>query len=340
MTDEISSKNTKNEILDAYHETLKKLKETKKISKQEQRMTEEKEETVKVASSQTTDGIVKSFAELKLSLVKSLEELEEKLLSSYKKLMTLQQAIEIQTKHLADIHEIRINADTLTALLLTQKEKSCLFEKEMKDKQQAFDQEVTQKRSLWKKEQDELEVARKEQEALAKKTRQREEDEYVYQRDLLRQKERDQYTEEKQLLEKELVQKRIALEKDFEEREAKISATEQEFKILKEKTDKFPAELQKAIQDTDESVNERLKFKYEYETKLAQKEVEGEQKLYQQMITALEAKVAHLETQSKHLTDKTNQANLQVQDIAVKAIEGASRQRYTSGYAEKTLEQT
>ena len=58
------------------------------------------------------------------------------------------------------------------------------------------------------------------------------------------------------------------------------------------------------------------------------------------MITALEAKVAHLEAQENQLTDKTNQANLQVQDIAVKAIEGASRQRYMGNYLEKTLEQT
>jgi hypothetical protein len=340
MTDEISAKNTKNEILDAYHEVLQKFKEVKKVTKQEQRITEEKKEIVEIASKQTTDDIVKNLAELKLSLVKSLEEIEEKLLSNHKQLTTLQQAIQIQTKDLAEIHEIKVNADTLSALLVAQREKSTAFEKEMKDRQQSFDQEIIQKRVLWKKEQDEFELARKEQEAQAKKTRLREEEEYTYQRDLLRQKERDQYEAEKQSLEKELTIKRIGLEKEFEEREAKIASQEQEFKLLKEKAEKFPAELQKAVQETDKSVTERLKFKYDYETKLAQKEVEGEKKLYQQMIAALEAKVAHLEAQAKHLSDKTNQANLQVQDIAVKAIEGASRQRYMGNYVEKTLEQT
>ena len=86
-------------------------------------------------------------------------------------------------------------------------------------------------------------------------------------------------------------------------------------------------------------MSEEPKFKYDYETKLAQKEVEGEKKLSHQMITALEAKIAHLETQAAQLSDKTNQANLQVQDIAVKAIEGASRQRYVSSYMEKPIEQ-
>ena len=235
MTDEISTKNTKNQILDAYHEVLHRLKETKKISKQEQKAAEEKKEIVETASQQTTHDIVQSLAELKLSLVKSLEDVEEKLLSSHKKLALLQQAIEIQTKDLSDIHEIKINSDTLAALLLAQAEKSSLFEKEMKDRQQAFDQEITQKRILWKKEQDEFELTKKDQEAQTKKSRQREEDEYHYQRDLLRQKEQDHYLMEKQSLEKELMAQRISLEKEFKEREEKITSQEREFSLLKEK---------------------------------------------------------------------------------------------------------
>lgn len=340
MTDEISAKNTKNEILDAYHDVLKKLKESKKINKQEQMAIEEKKEVVETASKSTTEEIVKNLAELKLALVKSLEEIEERLLTSHKKLVTLQQAIEIQTKELSDIHEIKINADTLTALLMAQKEKTDSFETGMKERQQTLEQEITQKRIQWKKEQDEFELAKKDHEAQTKKTRQREEEEYIYQRDLLRQKEKHQYESEKELLEKELTLQRISLEKDFEEREEKLITQEQEFKVLKEKAEKFPAELQKAIQETEKSVTERLKFKYDYESKLTQKEVEGERKLYQQMISALEAKVNQLETQVKHLADKTNQANLQVQDIAVKAIEGASHQRYIGSYLEKSMEQT
>ena len=124
MTEEISTKNTKNEILDAYNDVLRRLKETKKISKQEERLIEDKKEIISTASKNTTHEIVTNLAELKLSLVKSLEGLEENLLSEHKKLSTLQQATEIQSQELSDIHEIKINSDTLRALLLAQKEKS------------------------------------------------------------------------------------------------------------------------------------------------------------------------------------------------------------------------
>src|SRR3990167_10435123 len=148
MTDEISIKNTKNEILDAYYEVLQRLQDSKKVSKQEQKIVEEKKDLINKASQQTTNGIVNDLAELKLSLVKSLEEIEEKLLGSHKKLATLQQAIEIQTKDLAEIHEITINADTLTALLIAQKEKTTLFEQDMKETRQIFEQEMLQKRII------------------------------------------------------------------------------------------------------------------------------------------------------------------------------------------------
>ena len=340
MADEISTKNTKNEILEAYHEALQQLKESKKTSKQELRTADEKKETVAIATKLTTGDVFKNISELKLSLVKSLEDIEEKLLTSHKKLSTLNQAIDIQTKELSDLHEIKINADTLAALLFAQKEKTVAFEKDMKERQQFIDQEVAQRRVAWKKEQDDFDFLRKENEAQVKKSRQREEEEYLYQRDLSRQKERDQYTAEKELLEKELKMKRIALENEFAQRAQMIAAQEQEFSLLKEKAETFPAELQKAIEDTTNAVTERLSFKFDYEAKLTHKEVEGERKLHQQMISALEAKVSVLEAQSAHLADKTNQANLQVQDIAVKAIEGASRQRYVSSYNEKSLEQT
>lgn len=338
MHEAISLKNTKNEILEAYHQALEQL-QTKRTSKQEVKLIEEKKEIVAKAVSNSTDDIVKNIATLKLSLVRSLEDTEEQLLTSHKQLTTLQQAIVIQSKELADLHEIKINADTLAALLHAQKEKELTFDASIKERTNQFEQEMNQKRATWKKEQEEVDLSSKDQQQQTQKARKREEEEYLYQRDLMRQKECDQYNQEKESLEKELTTKRIALEQEFKAREQAIVAQEKEYQLLKQQAEIMPKELQKAIQDTTKSVTERLTFQFDYETKLAQKEVEGERKLYQQMKEGLEAKVAQLEAQVTHLADKTNQANLQVQDIAVKAIESSSLQRFIPGYGEKVGEQ-
>lgn len=339
MSSEISVKNTKNEILEAYHEALEKLQSIKRVSKQQVKVTEEKKETVAKAISHSTDDIVKNIATLKLSLVRSLEDIEEQLLSSHKQLTTLQEAIEIQSKELSDLHEIKLNADSLAALLHAQKEKTLAFDMDIKERTRAFEQDMEQKRAKWKKEQDEFELLRKESEQEAKKSRQREEDEYIYQRDLIRQKEQDQHNLKKEVLEKELAAKRMELEQEFSSREASIVVQEQELQALQQKVEQFPHELQKSIEDTTKAVTERLTFKFDYETKLSKKEAEGERKLFQQMISALEAKVIQLESQAKNLTDKSNQANLQVQDIAVKAIESSSLRRFMPSYDEKPVEQ-
>ncbi len=53
------------------------------------------------------------------------------------------------------------------------------------------------------------------------------------------------------------------------------------------------------------------------------------------MISALESKIGQHEKLIKELTEKANHAGLQVQEIAVKAIDGASRQRFYSPYPQQ-----
>jgi hypothetical protein len=335
---DISLKNTKNEILDAYHEALEQLKESKKTNKLQERREQEKQEVVTSASDNTPQGIIKNLANLKLTIVNALEELANQLLVEHKKLSTLQQAIQFQTKELEEIHEIKVNIDTLTALIEAQKQKKETFDQDMTEQLNAFELEMKGKRAAWKKEQEDADSLRKEQEAQQKKLRQREEEEYNYKRNLERQKEQDQYELKKQTLEKELIDKKTALEKQFAEREASIAAKENEFEQLKKQSEAFPVQLQKAIAETEKTITERLQFKYDYEAKLGQKEVEGERKLHQQTISALEIKIVQQDKLIKELTDKANFSGNQVQEIALKAIDGASRQRFYSPYPEKSTE--
>ncbi len=337
-TTEISVKNTKNEILDAYHDVLREMNALKKQSKTDLKKEHDKQDIIKKASDSTIEQVVTDLTSLKLSITKSLEELENQFLNEHKKLSQLNQAIAFQQQELEELHEIKVTTDTLAALLQTQKIKKETFETEIAEQRSAFEQEMLQRRATWKREQEETMSAWKEQEALQKKLKQREEEDYFYKRDLERQKERDQYLLQKQQLEKELVDRKILFEKEYAERESNLLAKEQELENLRMKAEEFPKKLQDALQETERTVTERLKFKYDYETKLTHKEVEGERKLHQQMIATLESKIAQQDQQIKALTEKANHAGLQVQEIAVKAIEGASSRQgfHYSGSAEKS----
>jgi hypothetical protein len=329
MTKTISDKNTKTEILEAYNDMLEKMKEQKAMDAKAVKKEVEEKEIVKKASQHSVEGIVKSMADLKLEIIKSMDGLGEHLIAEYKKLTELQQAIEVETKTIEDIYKIKAEAESLTALVAAQKDKRAAFETEMEQKKADFDDDMTQKRALWKKDQDDFESAKKEREAQSKKERQREEEDYLYNLQLKRKKEADVYEANSANLEKELTEKKASFEKEFYEREANLSAREKELADLKARVESFPKELEKAVKDTERSVTERLNFTHSHEAELATKEIEGERKLYQQKIEALESKINEQDDLIKQLTQKANEAGLQVQSIAIKAIEGASAQRIT-----------
>jgi DNA-binding transcriptional MerR regulator len=65
--------------------------------------------------------------------------------------------------------------------------------------------------------------------------------------------------------------------------------------------------------------------RFEFESKLIEKQNEGELKLKEQTIISLQEKIKEMQAQIKELTQKANLAESNVKDIAVKAIESSSK---------------
>ncbi len=327
MTKTISEKNTKTEIIEAYNEVLAKLKEQKTLNQQAVKKEAGIKESLNEASASTIGDIVNHLAGLKVQIVKTIDDLEEKMIAEYRRFSGLQQAAVAQTKMLDELYGIQAEADSLTALVLAQKEKKAAFEAQMEQTKASFDEDMSEKRQYWKKEQEEFDLAKKERDAQLKKERQREEEEYTYNLQLARKKDADEYEARKAAQEKELSAKKTALEKEWDEREAEISSKETELSDLREKITVFPKELDKAVKDTEKTVTERIEFKFKHEMELIQKETEGERKLHQQAVEALQSRIKEQDELIRQLTQKADESVQQVQTIAVKAIEGASAQR-------------
>ena len=326
MAKEVSPKANKSEILEAYNELLQKVQNQVAEPKKEKEKTDQKE-ILKKATSVDVEGIVKGIGELKLSLSASLDKIEDALINELKKLTTLQDAIAIETKTIEDLYKINVNADSLTALLLAQKEKKENFEQEISSDREAFDTEMKEKNAIWQKEQKEFEIKKKEELELLKKQRIREEEEYNYNIQLTRKKEQDAYHEKMALLEKELVENKSNFEKEFGEREANITAKEAEFAELKKQAITFPSQLEKTITETEKSVSAKLQLQFKHEKEILVKDYESEKKLNEQIISSLEQKINEQTILVKQLTDKADESIKQVKEIAVKAIEGSSNIR-------------
>lgn len=277
---------TKNEVVAVYQELLHKLKDSKKSAIPEDPIVEEKKRTVDKIAKTKPEDYEKQFENLKRTLTDGLDQIKEKYMIEQKKLAEIVVHIEAKTREINDLHSIEVNADTLTALLYAQKNKTAAFEKEMKDWRQSFEQEVQQKRREW----------------------QQEEQKYIYQRDIAKEKDRAYAETAKRTLEQELAIMREQYNQEVEMRETRIIKGEHELRQheeLKEKLAAFPGQLRDAVQKAEEAVTRQLTSKFDYEAQLYQKEI----KILEQTVATLEGKVALLEGKLAHFETLKNSLN-------------------------------
>ena len=142
MESNVTVKNTKNQILDAYNDLLQKLQvqrteEPKKVQEQKK-----KEELVGSAKLLSNEGIVKGIADLKVNLSSALDQLGDSYITEYKKFEELQQAINVEKQNLEDLYQLSANTDSLAVMLLAQKEKREQFEIEMNERKLVLTEKI------------------------------------------------------------------------------------------------------------------------------------------------------------------------------------------------------
>jgi hypothetical protein len=204
MEPEISLKNTKSEILSAYEDMLKKIQDKKTDEHKKVQEQQNLENLVKKAATFSNESIVKGIAGLKVDLASTLDKLGENMVSEFRKFEELQQAIQVEQKNLEDLYKLSVVSDSLSAMLLAQKEKKEQFEQEMafrktesdekmKTERELFETEMAEKKALWKKELETWQQKTKEDTEETKKSRTRSEEEYQYNLKITRKKEADLY---------------------------------------------------------------------------------------------------------------------------------------------------
>jgi uncharacterized coiled-coil protein SlyX len=167
----------------------------------------------------------------------------------------------------------------------------------------------------------------KERDALEKKARDREKEEftYVFKRD--QQSWRDQFNDEKTKLEKEILLKRENAAKELAEREKAVVDREKELAELRAKAAGFPKELETTVAKTVKEATEKLLLEARNKEQLLTKEFEGKQNVLTTRIASLDSVVKEQSEQLARATKQLELAYQKVQEIAEKAIEGSSQSK-------------
>ena len=276
----------------------------------------------------TVEAVVQGIADLSLQVSKALGDVSARLVAEVERLTTLREAAAIEQRELERLHKIDIVATSIGQLLQDQAAKK-----------QALEAQMATERAAWDAETAERERAGREDEESLKKQRQREADDYEYRKVLERKKAQDKYDEEQRLRDRQNREKHEALEKSWQEREAALKAREDEVAQLRKDADTFPKRL---AQEVERAVNEaRRQADQQFEQRLliASKDADADKRVAELRVKTLEETVAHQTEQLAALQKQVDEAKQQVQEIALKAIEGASGARALSHVNQIAMEQ-
>jgi hypothetical protein len=322
----LSLSNTKQEMLEAYSAILKQLEAQREAElKPEKRLEEKKaKEVIQVAESLSSEGVAREISILKIEAGKMLAQISDRLEEEIQKFKAVQNAIVLKEKELQELYEIERSAVTLAALIESQNQKRQAFENEMAEKKEALSQEIEALRAQREQEKKEYEDEIKERDTAEKKKRDRDKEEYEYSFKREQKLTKDKFEDEKAKLEKEIQIKKEQMENELKAREKVIAEREEELNELKKKVAAFPKEMETAIGKAIKETTDRLNLEAKNREELVKKEFIGERNVFATRIESLEKSVKEQNEQIAKLSQQLEKAYQQVQEIAVKTIEGSS----------------
>jgi hypothetical protein len=346
-----TEKSTKVEILQAYEELAK---EKSALKSQLDQATKSSTSTVvkekspsepKIAMNQAAsiqqkmNSTIESLVKIQLGFGSAASELSEQLTTKASKLAEIKQSVTTETQGLKELHKLEVSPETLDNLIQAYENNSKAYQEEFNQRYETLSQETQQQRSTWQKEQDEYKLSLKDRNETLTRTRQREGVDYKYDTELQRKLESDEYEQRQKALYKQIEEIQQETEKKWTEREKIIAEREQQFAEVKAKVEAFPKDKEAAIKKASEEGKGIAHYQAKVKSDLLGKEVEGQKRFYEQRLQSLEQTINNQESRIQNLSNQLDSALKQVQDLAVKAIEGSANVNSYQAIKEIALEQ-
>ena len=329
------------QMLEALAETERTVAERRAAQAKPEERIEAKtvEQAVAAADELSTEGVVKSIGELKGVIGKTLSQLSDRLEEQVARYVQIQRAIVAKDAELKEIYEIQRSASTLTALIESHERQKSQLEADFAQRKQELQHEIEQTRAEWDGEQVERSTELKERDAAEQKRREREKEEYRYAFAREQQQAKDKFADEMETAHKDLNERKAQAERELQDRERAIKTREDELAQLRQRVDSFPKELEVAIARAVKEATTRQQQDSTAREELLKREFAGERNVLSTRITSLEQTVKEQSEQIARLLSQSEKAYGQVQEIAVRAIEGSASAKQLSSLQQMLAEQ-
>lgn len=333
----INSKSTKTEILAAYKELEKQKKnlehELKNSSKTVAliKQTDSPSAVNKVVPTINQNSIkdisntIQSLSQIQGDFGGAISNLSEQLIIEATQLENVRKAIAFEKLELQELYQLsEVKESTFDSLIEQYQISAKKFSEELSQQQENDLQEIETLNQAWTKEQETQHRLIKTRNEEYRKTQQRDKEEYEYNLDLARDLDEEDYNQQQKLRQEELESSRQILEVQWQEKEAEIAKLEQEYTIAKDKVAAFAEQLKAKIRQAKEEGRGIGTYQTKIKADLRAREIAGETKNYELRIESLEQTIRHQASRINQLSQQLDSSLQQVQDLAVKAIEGSS----------------
>jgi hypothetical protein len=284
---EVSEKNKKSEILEAYQELLEQIQKTP--TQQSDLFAKPKTEKL---SSLTKNSAPELIAGFKIDLNKKVTEISEELEVKVEEIEKLDSDIQIAKNELENIYKIKTQASTLFELIKIEHEKR----KEWENAQ--IEHENFQKQSR-----EDIEIQRK-----------REEETYKFNLEQQRKEEGEKY--------KERLDQKID---ELKEKEKLLDDSLNELENLRTLKDGLEKQIKDAVDKAVKVTTDIITKEHDHKDELDKQKFANEKSILELKIQNLEKENKSLTLELQSLKTQLNKASEQVKDIAVKVIEGRSK---------------
>jgi hypothetical protein len=203
----------------------------------------------------------------------------------------------------------------------------------MNEARESLRVEMDEARARWAQERKQYEAEVKERDAAEAKRRKREEEEYRYAFAREQQQAKDRAADEQAKAQREFESKREASAKELAERERTVAAREQEQADLHARVEGAAGETDAAVRRAVAETTARLTAEAQAREELLRRDFAGERNVFTTRIEALERTAKQQADQIARLSEQSERAYAQVQDIAVKALEGPAAYKSFAAYA-------
>ena len=323
----VASQDSKEQVFNAFQKILTDRKKlgSRIATKEEEAEKARNLQLLEAASTYTVDGIVKGLANLQLEFGGIVNQLSEKLAAEASKLGELERAIEIETRHLQTLQQIRVVADARHLLTQEHQEKLRTVEQTGSDRLVALETVIADKRSLWAKAQADFENTLREQHERLTKERERQEADHQY--ELARQQTIDanEFEEKQRSQEKALQEAEQVNQRQWTERERVLAENQPLLADYQQRVNVFSAELTELVKKIREDSVASVSQDAEVKAELLEKEWEATKQGYEFTIQSLEQKIQEQTQQIESFNAQLQETLQQSHALTMKAFEKSSR---------------